>query len=112
MPKYATLVEPNMQNSMRNLLQNCHEWKTQYYNRIINASLLFMFILITSTTLYYCKTTKQSTTKEKIRNEQYKKEHTLRTLQNLQSINQKVQSERISSVPFDRTFNLDNKIFM
>lgn len=112
MPKYARLVEPNMENIMQNLLQNCREWKSNYYNRMINATLLILFVLTTGITLYYCKNTKQVTTKAKKRHEQHKKEHTLRTLQTLQKINQKVQSERISSVPFDRTFNLDNKIFI
>lgn len=112
MSGYARLVEPNMQNVMQNLLQNCHECKSRYYNRIVNATLLIVFCLITGTTLYYCKKTKHEYLKQNKNHEKCKKEHTLRTLQNLQHINQKVQSERISSIPFDSTFNLDNKIFM
>ena len=112
MPKYANLIEPNTKYVMKNLLQHCHEWKSQYYNRIMNATLWIVFSVLLCSVLYYCKKTKQSSVNNKKIHERHKKEHTLQTLQNLNQINQKVQSERISNIPFDTTFNLDNKIFI
>lgn len=106
---YANLTEPGMKHFTSVLLQNCKVLKYEYYNRIFNAIIFVLFVIITCFILYYCKYTKEN----RIQNEEHqyesKQKHTLRTLQNIQKYKQKIESERISNIPFQTS---DYKIFM
>lgn len=110
MTNYAKLTEPGMEYFTNKLLQKCKVWKYNYYNRIFNILIFAIFCVLIVAILYCCKHSKKAKKINSKKEIQMKKQHTINTLKNLQEINQKVHSERISNVPFES--NLDNKIFV
>lgn len=110
MTNYAKLTEPGMEYFTSKLLQKCKIWKYNYYNRIFNISIFMVFCITLVGMLYYCKYSKTKKEKNRLKDSQQKKQHTIDTLKVLQKLNQKVHSERISNLPFES--NLDNKIFV
>ena len=56
----ATLIEPGVRSFLKLSLQNCRQFKAQYYNTIFNTCTLFLFVAVIGTILYIKYKTKPS----------------------------------------------------
>jgi len=56
----ATLVEPGVRSFLKLSLQNCKQFKAQYYNTIFNTCTLFLFVAVVGTILFIKYKTKPS----------------------------------------------------
>jgi hypothetical protein len=54
------LIEPTVKYYMDNILQSCHNNRTQIYYYTLNISVLVLFIIIVCVTLYYCRSQKKT----------------------------------------------------
>jgi len=52
------LIEPGIRSYFNGSFEECKSFKMKFYSRVINTTLLAVFILVLGTTLYYKKKTR------------------------------------------------------
>jgi hypothetical protein len=75
----ATLIEPGVRSFLKLSLQNCRQFKAQYYNAIFNTCTLFLFVAVVGTILFIKYKTKP-TADEVERRKQQQREYVLSQL--------------------------------
>jgi hypothetical protein len=75
----ATLIEPGVRSFLKLSLQNCRQFKAQYYNTIFNTCTLFLFVAVIGTILFIKYKTKP-TADEVERRKQQQREYVLSQL--------------------------------
>jgi hypothetical protein len=66
----ATLIEPGVRSFLKLSLQNCRQFKAQYYNSIFNTCIFFLFVAVIGTILYIKYKTKPSADEVELRKQQ------------------------------------------
>jgi len=66
----ATLIEPGVRSFLKLSLQNCRQFKAQYYNSIFNTCIFFLFVAVIGSILYIKYKTKPSADEVELRKQQ------------------------------------------
>ena len=93
-----SLIPDNVKYYIGEILSKCHETKTNTYYWIFNISVFSIFILVLSSVLYYCYTTKPSKEelqKKMIQDQQY----ILEKIRFYQTLRNENQSSQITGLP-------------
>lgn len=104
------LIDSTTKNFITNNLKSCHSTRVSYYSYILNCSILFTFILVVSSTLYYLSYYKKS--KEEINEKSEKdQEYILEKIKYYKNVSKKDKS-MITDLPTAPSnipvFNLPN----
>ena len=92
------LIEPGMKYYLKQTLKNCNNVKNYYYNIIFNVSILLIFVIIISLTLYY-KYKGAINKEEKYRREEEKKKYILEKIQKMQMLRKNDSMDLITNLP-------------
>lgn len=93
-----TLTEPGVKYFLGETLKQCHQFKEQYYNVLINIGLFFLFLLILGAILLYKY--KGKLTPEQMREKELEKQrYILSRIKNFQDAKIREQQQLITGLP-------------
>jgi hypothetical protein len=92
------LIEPGVKYFLDNTLKQCHIFKTNYNNIMLNIGLFAIFILILGTVLLFKYKGKLTPTEKKQKDNQ-KKQYILSKIKNYNDAKKMAQQELISGLP-------------
>ena len=92
------LTEPGIKSFLNYSLKKCHEFKTNYYNKITNLCLLVGFVVSLSL-LLYIKYKGKPTPEEEEEKSLLKKQHILTKIKNYQDAKRIAHQELITGLP-------------
>uniref|UniRef100_A0A6C0HXP6 Uncharacterized protein n=1 Tax=viral metagenome TaxID=1070528 RepID=A0A6C0HXP6_9ZZZZ len=93
-----TLIEPGVKYFLNETLKQCHVFKNNYHNYLLNIGLFIAFLLILGLVLLY-KYKGKLTPAEKIMKENEKKQYILSKIKNYQDAKLRAQQELITGLP-------------
>jgi hypothetical protein len=104
------LIEPGVKSFLNESLKQCHNYKTKYYNILINIGLFILFIIILSCILFY-KYKGRLTPMEKEKMNIEKQEYILNTVKKFQEAKRIAHQELITGLPnWDNDYEAIHKI--
>jgi hypothetical protein len=92
------LIEPGIKSYITHSLQKCNEFKTKYYNRIINISLFLAFVVLIGTICYIKYKGKLTEEELEVKSLQ-KKYYILEKIKSYQDARKIAQQELITGLP-------------
>ena len=103
------LTEPGVTYFLRETLRQCRDKKSQYYNRLINIGLLFLFLMLLGIILIYKKRTKPS--KEELKKKRIEqRNYILHKIKEMQQKRKREHNEIITNLPtFESNFETLHK---
>jgi len=103
------LTEPGVTYFLRETLKQCRDKKSQYYNRLINIALLFLFLMLLGIILIYKKKTKPS--KENLKKKRIEqRNYILHKIKKMQQKRKREDNEIITNLPtFESNFETLHK---
>ena len=103
------LTEPGVTYFLRETLKQCRDNKKQYYNRLMNLSLLFLFLMLLGIIIIYKKRTKPS--KEDIKKKRIEqRNYILQKIKEMQQQRKREHNEIITNLPtFESNFETLHK---
>lgn len=103
------LTEPGVKYFINETLKNCHAFKEQHYNTIINICLLVCFTIVLGILLMYKYKGKLSP-EEMAEKERLKKQYILSRIKNYQDAKIRAQQELITGLPhWENEFDIINE---
>jgi hypothetical protein len=93
-----TLIEPGVKYFLNETLKQCHVFKNNYHNYLLNIGLFIAFLVILGLVLLY-KYKGKLTPAEKIMKENEKKQYILSKIKNYQDAKLRAQQELITGLP-------------
>lgn len=100
------LVEPGMKYYIKQTLKNCNNVKNYYFNILFNISVLVLFLIIITGTLYY-KYKGVMNKEEKYKREEIKKKYILEKIQKMQMLRKNDSMDLITNLPIWTNNNLN-----
>jgi hypothetical protein len=93
-----TLIEPGVKYFLNETLKQCHVFKNNYHNYLLNIGLFIAFLVILGLVLLY-KYKGKLTPAEKIMKENEKQQYILSKIKNYQDAKLRAQQELITGLP-------------
>jgi hypothetical protein len=93
-----TLIEPGVKYFLNETLKQCHVFKNNYNNYLLNIGLFIAFLVILGLVLLY-KYKGKLTPAEKIMKDNEKKQYILSKIKNYQDAKLRAQQELITGLP-------------